>query len=82
MLTLKNLLKNDRNLQIMATYGFSQHILYICEVALENETHHLHTSVEYIFERLAAFILPVRTLRYEKEFLFFLCKKYSLSFFD
>jgi len=71
MLTLKNLLKNDRNLQIIATYGFSQHILYICEVALENETHHLHTSVEYIFERLAAFILPVRTLRYEKEF--FVC---------
>jgi hypothetical protein len=63
MLTLKNLLKYDRNLQIMATYGFSQHILYICEVALENENHHLHTSVEYIFERLAAFILPVRTLR-------------------
>ncbi|CAF1017714.1 unnamed protein product [Adineta ricciae] len=63
MLTLKNLLKSDRNLQIMATYGFSQHILYICEVALENENHHLHTSVEYIFERLAAFILPVRTLR-------------------
>jgi len=62
-LTLKNLLKSDRNLQIMATYGFSQHILYICQVALENENHHLHTSVEYIFERLAAFILPVRTLR-------------------
>jgi hypothetical protein len=63
MLTLKNLLKFDRNLQIMATYGFSQHILYICEIALENENHHLHTSVEYIFERLASFILPVRTLR-------------------
>lgn len=63
MLTLKNLLKFDRNLQIMATYGFSQHILYICETALENENHHLHTSVEYIFERLAAFILPVRTLK-------------------
>ncbi|CAF4462856.1 unnamed protein product, partial [Rotaria sp. Silwood2] len=63
MLTLKNLLKYDRNLQIMATYGFSQHILYICEIALQNENHHLHTSVEYIFERLATFILPVRTLR-------------------
>ena len=63
MLTLKNLLKFDRNLQIMATYGFSQHILYTCEVALENENHHLHTSVEYIFELIAAFLLPVRTLR-------------------
>ncbi|CAF0758317.1 unnamed protein product [Rotaria sordida] len=63
MLTLKNLLKYDRNLQIMATYGFSQHIIHICEVALQNENHHLHTSVEYIFERLATFILPVRTLR-------------------
>ncbi|CAF3021227.1 unnamed protein product [Rotaria sp. Silwood2] len=63
MLTLKNLLKYDRNLQIMATYGFSQHILYICETALQNENHHLHTSVEYIFERLAAFILPVQTLK-------------------
>ncbi|CAF4832745.1 unnamed protein product [Rotaria sp. Silwood1] len=63
MLTLKNLLKYDRNLQIMATYGFSQHIIYICEIALQNENHHLHTSVQYIFERLATFILPVRTLR-------------------
>ncbi|CAF3844508.1 unnamed protein product [Rotaria magnacalcarata] len=63
MLTLKNLLKYDRNLQIMATYGFPQHILYICEIALQNENHHLHTSVEYIFERLATFILPVRTSR-------------------
>ena len=63
MLTLKNLLKYDRNLQIMATYGFAQHLLYICESALQNENHHLHTSAEYIFERLAAFILPVRTLR-------------------
>ncbi|CAF5034654.1 unnamed protein product, partial [Rotaria sp. Silwood1] len=62
MLTLKNLLKYDRNLQIMATYGFSQHIIYICEIALQNENHHLHTSVQYIFERLATFILPVRTL--------------------
>ncbi|CAF4352699.1 unnamed protein product [Rotaria sp. Silwood2] len=63
MLTLKNLLKYDRNLQIMTTYGFSQHILYICETALQNENHHLHTSVEYIFERLAASILPVRTFK-------------------
>ncbi|CAF0761899.1 unnamed protein product, partial [Didymodactylos carnosus] len=63
MLTIRNLLKHDRNLQIMATHGFAQHLLTICEKALENETNYLHSPVQYIFERLAAFILPAKTLR-------------------
>lgn len=60
---LKNLLRYDRNQQIMSSASFVDTILSTCKNVLSDETHFLNASIQYIFERLASQVLTVKNLR-------------------
>ncbi|XP_059488715.1 WD repeat and FYVE domain-containing protein 3 [Neocloeon triangulifer] len=60
---LKSLVRSERNQQVMCEAGMPGELLRCCAVALEEETHPLHPSVQYMLERLAAQTLEAKDLR-------------------
>ncbi|XP_053674040.1 WD repeat and FYVE domain-containing protein 3 [Anopheles nili] len=55
--------RSERNQQIMCDSGLNESILHICKEALIDENHPLHSSLQYIFERLAVQALLPKELR-------------------
>ncbi|XP_058177691.1 WD repeat and FYVE domain-containing protein 3 [Anopheles ziemanni] len=60
---IKSFVRSERNQQIMCDGGLNECLLRICKVALVDERHPLHTSLQYIFERLAVQALMPKELR-------------------
>ncbi|XP_065351177.1 WD repeat and FYVE domain-containing protein 3 [Cloeon dipterum] len=60
---LKSLVRSERNQQVMCEAGMPGELLKCCAVALDEETHPLHPSVQYMLERLAAQTLEAKDLR-------------------
>jgi len=61
---LKNLLRKEHNQQVMCDAGFPHELLSHGNIALADESHPLHPSLQYMFERLASQSLTPRDLRY------------------
>lgn len=60
---IKNLLKFERNQQIMSNANFIEDILTTCRLVLNDETHFLNSSIQHIFERLATQSISAKCLR-------------------
>lgn len=60
---LKNLLRYDRNQQIMSSASFVDVLFTTCRNVLNDENHFLNTSIQHIFERLASQVLTAKNLR-------------------
>lgn len=60
---IKSLMRGERNQQVMCEAGMPHELLTRCHVALADELHPLHTTLQFIFERLAAQSLMPRDLR-------------------
>ncbi|GFN82004.1 WD repeat and fyve domain-containing protein 3, partial [Plakobranchus ocellatus] len=60
---LKSLMRNERNQQIMCDAKFPHELLSHGCAALADESHPLHTYLQYMFERLASQSLMPRDLR-------------------
>lgn len=60
---LKNLLRKEHNQQVMCDAGFPHELLCHGNIALADESHPLHLSFQYMFERLASQSLTPRDLR-------------------
>jgi len=60
---LKNLLRKEHNQQVMCDAGFPHELLVHGNIALADESHSLHPSLQYMFERLASQSLTPRDLR-------------------
>ncbi|CAM1304230.1 WDFY3 (predicted) [Pycnogonum litorale] len=60
---LKSLVRSERNQQVMCEAGLPYELLTKCHVALEDENHPLHSTVQYMFERLSAQALQPKDLR-------------------
>lgn len=60
---LKNLLRKEHNQQVMCDAGFPHELLCHGNIALADESHPLHPSFQYMFERLASQSLTPRDLR-------------------
>ncbi|KAI8741991.1 WD repeat and FYVE domain-containing protein 3 isoform X1 [Biomphalaria glabrata] len=60
---LKSMLRNERNQQIMCDARFPHELLSHGSAALADESHPLHTFLQYMFERLASQSLTPRDLR-------------------
>ncbi|XP_058056243.1 WD repeat and FYVE domain-containing protein 3 [Anopheles bellator] len=60
---IKSLVRSERNQQIMCDHEFNHCLLNISREVFIDEQHPLHTSLEYIFERLAVQALMPNTLR-------------------
>jgi hypothetical protein len=60
---IKNLLKFERNQQIMSNSNFIEDILTTCKLVLNDETHFLNSSIQHIFERLATQFISAKCLR-------------------
>ncbi|KAL4240237.1 WD repeat and FYVE domain-containing protein 3 [Mactra antiquata] len=60
---LKNLLRKEHNQQVMCDAGFPHELLCNGNTALADESHALHPSLQYIFERLSSQSLTPRDLR-------------------
>lgn len=60
---LKNLLRKEHNQQVMCDAGFPHELLCNGNTALADESHPLHPSLQYIFERLSSQSLTPRDLR-------------------
>ncbi|KAG8229679.1 hypothetical protein J437_LFUL010268 [Ladona fulva] len=60
---LKSLVRTERNQQVMCEAGLPWELLCVGHVALEDETHPLHSPLQYMLERLAAQTLEPRDLR-------------------
>ncbi|XP_035824115.1 WD repeat and FYVE domain-containing protein 3 isoform X2 [Aplysia californica] len=60
---LKSLLRNERNQQIMCDARFPHELLSHGSAGLADESHPLHTHLQYMFERLASQSLTPRDLR-------------------
>lgn len=60
---IKNLLKFERNQQIMSNANFIEDILTTCKLVLNDETHFLNSSIQHIFERLATQSITAKCLR-------------------
>ncbi|XP_052816149.1 WD repeat and FYVE domain-containing protein 3-like isoform X4 [Mya arenaria] len=60
---LKNLLRKEHNQQVMCDAGFPHQLLVHGNIALADESHSLHPSLQYMFERLASQSLTPRDLR-------------------
>ncbi|XP_059163899.1 WD repeat and FYVE domain-containing protein 3-like isoform X2 [Physella acuta] len=60
---LKSLVRNERNQQIMCDARFPHELLSHGSAALADESHPLHTYMQYMFERLASQSLTSRDLR-------------------
>ena len=60
---LKSLLRKEYNQQVMCDAGFPHELLCHGNIALADESHHIHQYLQYIFERLASQSLTPRDLR-------------------
>ena len=60
---LKTLLYTERNQQIMCESSFTHELLSHGNVSLADESHPLHSPLQYMFERLASQSLTPRDLR-------------------
>ena len=60
---IKNLLRYERNQQIMSNAQFIDDILCTCKYVLNDETHFLNSSIQHIFERLATQSITSKSLR-------------------
>ena len=61
--TVKSLLRCEKNQQIMCEIGFMRDVLKLCGPALEDDSHILHSPLQYLLERLAAQKLEPNDLR-------------------
>lgn len=62
---IKSLVRSERNQQVMCDAGMAGELLNVGRLALQDETHPLHQSLQYIIERLAAQSLEPKDLRYK-----------------
>ncbi|KAJ8676714.1 hypothetical protein QAD02_012501 [Eretmocerus hayati] len=60
---IKSLVRSERNQQLMCEAGMVGDLLKVGHLALQDETHPLHQSLQYIIERLAAQALEPKDLR-------------------
>jgi hypothetical protein len=60
---LKSLVRMERNQQVMCEACLPHELLTHATWALADETHQLHSPLQYIFERLAAQSLTSKDLR-------------------
>ncbi|XP_033108223.1 WD repeat and FYVE domain-containing protein 3-like isoform X3 [Anneissia japonica] len=60
---IQELVKSERNQQVMCEAGLPQRLLYICNVALADEDHPLHMNLQHTLERLASQSLEPKDLR-------------------
>jgi hypothetical protein len=60
---IKNLIRFERNQQIMSNAHFIDDILHTCKLVLMDETHFLNASIQHIFERLATQCITPKSLR-------------------
>nr|XP_054773448.1 WD repeat and FYVE domain-containing protein 3-like [Lytechinus pictus] len=60
---IQDLVKSERNQQIMCEAGLPQRLLQIGSVALSNEGHPLHMPLQHMLERLASQALEPKDLR-------------------
>ena len=60
---LQNLLRTEKNQQVMCDVDFLSHILLVAKAALENDSHPLHSPFQYLLERLSAQKLKASDLR-------------------
>uniref|UniRef100_A0A1B6CRC4 Uncharacterized protein n=1 Tax=Clastoptera arizonana TaxID=38151 RepID=A0A1B6CRC4_9HEMI len=60
---IKSLVRNERNQQVMCEAGLPTQLLAVAQTALEEETHPLHSPLQYILERLATQNLEPKDLR-------------------
>ncbi len=60
---IKNLLRFERNQQLMSNANFIDDIIYTCKHVLNDETHFLNVSIQHIFERLATQSIKPKSLR-------------------
>jgi hypothetical protein len=60
---IKNLIRFERNQQIMSNAHFIDDILHTCKFVLMDETHFLNSSIQHIFERLATQCITPKSLR-------------------
>ena len=60
---IKNLLRYERNQQIMSNARFIDDLLTTCKFVLNDETHFLNSSIQHIFERLATQSITSKSLR-------------------
>lgn len=60
---IKNLLRFERNQQLMSNAHFIDDILTTCKSVLNDETHFLNSSIQHIFERLATQSIKTKSLR-------------------
>ena len=60
---IKNLVKYERNQQMMSNANFIEDILTTCKLVLNDETHFLNSSIQHIFERLATQSISAKCLR-------------------
>ena len=60
---IKNLIRFERNQQIMSNAHFINDILITCKYVLMDETHFLNASIQHIFERLATQSITPKSLR-------------------
>ena len=60
---IKNLLRAERNQQIMSNASFINDLLSTSRCILNDETHFLNASIQHIFERLATQSINAKCLR-------------------
>lgn len=60
---IKNLLRFERNQQIMSNAHFIDDLLFTCKYVLNDENHFLNSSIQHIFERLATQSITSKSLR-------------------
>ncbi|KAF7990932.1 hypothetical protein HCN44_000737 [Aphidius gifuensis] len=60
---IKSLVRSERNQQVMCDTGMAGELLLMGRIALQDETHPLHSPFQYIIERLAAQSLEPKDLR-------------------
>lgn len=60
---LKSLVRSERNQQLMCDAGLPGELLRCGQIALEEETHPLHSPLQYMLERLAAQTIEPKDLR-------------------
>jgi len=60
---IKNLLRFERNQQLMSNAHFIDDILSTCKCVLNDENHFLNSSIQHIFERLATQSIKTKSLR-------------------
>lgn len=60
---IKSLVRTERNQQVMCDKNFVSHLLEVGSAPLQNESHPLHSHLQYMLERLAAQALESIDLR-------------------